>query len=255
MTGSGQELMFRMLLSWSTKRYTASQTLHQMPECPFETLGLNRTAKKDEIRAKYRELAKKHHPDVDGGNEEKFKKIHTAYEECNRRHDAGFSGTSEGEWGDFKERASAQNDAEMAQMRENLREHFQTQSDPDVIDELLDESLACGAFHNIDCGEPLVHCLQRFHVEMGLGPLHWQRCLSAINRWEEHLQKRAGNHFYHILLTHYTNEAYSAHIEAQTLTEIVTSILETMSEKGLKHDDWTLVLANRAFRTSPWPDW
>ena len=48
----------------------------------YETLGLKRGASKDEIKSKYRELAKKYHPDVnsDKNASEKFKEISSAYE-------------------------------------------------------------------------------------------------------------------------------------------------------------------------------
>lgn len=50
---------------------------------PYETLGVRREASQDEIRAAYRKLAKKLHPDLnpgDRGAEEKFKAIATAYD-------------------------------------------------------------------------------------------------------------------------------------------------------------------------------
>lgn len=45
----------------------------------YKILGLERDATPDQIKKAYRNLAKTHHPDV-GGNEEEFKKISTAYE-------------------------------------------------------------------------------------------------------------------------------------------------------------------------------
>src|SRR5260370_37060837 len=49
----------------------------------YDVLGVPRTATEDEIRAEYRKLARKHHPDVNPGNksaEDKFKEINEAYE-------------------------------------------------------------------------------------------------------------------------------------------------------------------------------
>ncbi len=62
----------------------------------YETLGVQRDATHDEIRAAFRKLARKHHPDVSkdkAGAEEKFKQINEAYEvlsneEKRRKYDA-----------------------------------------------------------------------------------------------------------------------------------------------------------------------
>jgi DnaJ-class molecular chaperone len=45
---------------------------------PYTILGLKQGASKDEVKKAYRNLAKKHHPDV-GGDAEVFKKILAAY--------------------------------------------------------------------------------------------------------------------------------------------------------------------------------
>jgi DnaJ family protein A protein 2 len=55
----------------------------------YEELELTETCTKDEIKKSYRRLAMLHHPDK-GGNEEKFKKISSAYEtlfDDNKRRD------------------------------------------------------------------------------------------------------------------------------------------------------------------------
>ncbi len=49
----------------------------------YKTLGVSKTATEKEVKAAYRKLARKHHPDVnpgDKGAEAKFKEINEAYE-------------------------------------------------------------------------------------------------------------------------------------------------------------------------------
>jgi len=48
----------------------------------YEVLGLKKEAAQSEIKKAYRNLVKKHHPDV-GGSEDKFKKISEAYDTLN----------------------------------------------------------------------------------------------------------------------------------------------------------------------------
>lgn len=54
-----------------------------MTDDPYQTLGVERTAKAEEIRKAYRKLARKLHPDLNPGDraaEERFKKITAAYD-------------------------------------------------------------------------------------------------------------------------------------------------------------------------------
>src|SRR5579859_5289197 len=49
----------------------------------YETLGVSRDSKEDEIRKSYRKLARKYHPDLNPGDkaaEERFKKVQEAYD-------------------------------------------------------------------------------------------------------------------------------------------------------------------------------
>ncbi|HEV7235487.1 MAG TPA: J domain-containing protein, partial [Ktedonobacteraceae bacterium] len=64
-----------------------SQGTHQTRTPPKPTwatiLGVESTATKDQIKARYRELAKQNHPDR-GGDPVKFAKITEAYEQATR---------------------------------------------------------------------------------------------------------------------------------------------------------------------------
>jgi len=46
----------------------------------YEVLGVGRNASEEEVKKAFRKLARKHHPDIEGGSEERFKEINEAYE-------------------------------------------------------------------------------------------------------------------------------------------------------------------------------
>lgn len=71
----------------------------------YEVLGVSKGASDDEIKKAFRRLAVQHHPDKEGGNEEKFKEINEAYDvlkdaQKRKRYDqfghAGVGGASGG---------------------------------------------------------------------------------------------------------------------------------------------------------------
>jgi DnaJ-class molecular chaperone len=50
------------------------------PASPYKTLGVPKSAGKEEIRTAFKTLAKKHHPDVAGGENDTFNRIKAAYD-------------------------------------------------------------------------------------------------------------------------------------------------------------------------------
>lgn len=50
-----------------------------MPKDYYKTLGVNKTASKDDIKKAFRKMAHEHHPDKQGGNDAKFKEASEAY--------------------------------------------------------------------------------------------------------------------------------------------------------------------------------
>jgi len=72
---------------------------------PYEVLGLQRGASKDEVKSAYRKLAKKYHPDMNENNplqdlaEEKFKEIQWAYDEImNGNTSSSYQGSGNGSY-------------------------------------------------------------------------------------------------------------------------------------------------------------
>ena len=70
-----------------------------MIQDPYRVLGLEPDASDDEVKAAYRRLAKKYHPDVNGGSPEaeaKMKEINAAYSQIMNRHANPNPGSSRG---------------------------------------------------------------------------------------------------------------------------------------------------------------
>jgi len=66
----------------SSGRQPPPQRPYTRPGSPFKVLDLTPMATKTQIKARFRELAKKHHPDKEGGDSKKFNEITQAYQEC-----------------------------------------------------------------------------------------------------------------------------------------------------------------------------
>lgn len=79
-----------------------------MPNNPYTILGVEKSASQEEIKKAFRKLAHKYHPDKEGGDEEKFKEINSAYQilgdegkraQYDQFGDAAFSGGQGGPGG------------------------------------------------------------------------------------------------------------------------------------------------------------
>ena len=255
----------------SQQRRWQSTAQEKGPKCPFAVLGVAKDASMECVRGAYRTLCKEHHPDV-GGCDTKFREIKQAFDDCKKTIDLGFDpsefdgadatphdeNTSHFTSEDWARRAAMDSksaEERDARMRDMFRKRLEEAEDPFVIDRLLRDTMMSGCFATYESGEPLGLALSRYHIQMGLGPDHVGKCFEAMDVWERLGKKKVSSHFYHVLLTLYSNEAFLHHCDAMTVTETVGIILEHMSEKGLPHDDWTIMLANRVFRTVPFPDW
>ncbi len=92
----------------------------------YKLLGVERSASQKEIKAAYRKMAKKHHPDANGGDDSKFKDLNEAYEVLkdpdkrqrydslgsNYRHGAQFDPRDMGGFGGFSGAGGQQIDIE-----------------------------------------------------------------------------------------------------------------------------------------------
>jgi curved DNA-binding protein CbpA len=80
-------------------------------EDPYKILGVSQSASDEEVKAAYRSLAKKYHPDSYANNPladlavEKMKEINTAYEQVTKMRSGGGSGS----YGNYSDNSSNQN--------------------------------------------------------------------------------------------------------------------------------------------------
>lgn len=90
---------------------------------PYEVLGLQRGATKDEVKSAYRKLAKKYHPDMNENNplqdlaEEKFKEVQWAYDEIMNGNTSSSYQSNGGSTGSYDNGSSSLN---------NIRQQIQT---------------------------------------------------------------------------------------------------------------------------------
>jgi curved DNA-binding protein CbpA len=114
----------------------------------YATLGVPRSASHEEIRAAYKDLSLRYHPDRPGGNEEAFKKIQEAHEVLsNRNRKAVYNGT--GSAG-----AAAAGSDGIFQAARNAREERRRGKtiDPERIATLAQWAAAYGKFKNVRIG-------------------------------------------------------------------------------------------------------
>ncbi|ESL08618.1 chaperone DnaJ protein [Trypanosoma rangeli SC58] len=239
--------------------------------CPFATLGISPSSSLEAVKAAYRAKCCTHHPDV-GGSESVFCAIKEAYEECVSRvrerskkchgtfsrkgvHGPAPEPEGEAENGKFWRQSDAWYESHtkcLQEQRQMFYSAFPYAKTIDEIDELFSSALHSHCFDTIDLGEPLVLALKHYHVVTGYGALHLHNCFSTIDRWEEFTVSRAGATMYHILLLLYTDGPKRG-LTATVIAESVETIMEQMSAKGLDFDDWTLMLAYKAYRATPYP--
>lgn len=252
--------------------------------CPHKVMGIPKSASLSLVREAYLAHCKAHHPDV-GGCETVFKKIQWAYEECKLYCQTASSGVGDGDDNDAsngdddaddtngesrsyrseedrQRRAdarrawqAAQKELDDAELRAEFRAQFEKASDVALIDALLEEALTCGCFAHKDVSEPLMMALQRYHFGIDFGAAHADKCFEAMDTWERLAGRSVHAMFFHTLLTLYSNQAFAHTSDSMTVSETVNTIMDRMADKGLPHDDWTIMIANRVFRAVPYPDW
>ncbi|KEG12878.1 chaperone DnaJ protein [Trypanosoma grayi] len=250
----------------SSKAQCELETAPKQP-CPFATLGVSKDSSMTEVKTAYRVKCQTEHPDV-GGSDEGFRRINCAYEECTRcvqeregksgetsrssavKNDTGREGCKKHQQrSDDSHESLAERHREMRQMFYGAFARARTGEE---IDELLLRALQSHCFDSIDVSEPLALALRHYHRVTGYGAPHLARCFAAVDRWEQYTERRAGATLYHILLVLYADSPTPG-MGATAVAESVAAVLERMRAGGLEYDDWTLTLAHKAYRTSPYP--
>ena len=103
-------------------------------------------------------------------------------------------------------------------------------------------------FSGLDIGEPLHLALERYHLELGLGERHLQKCFDTIDNWQSRTKSRASCIYYQCILKLYTNERMLMlfpDLDAGMVAEVVWKTLEKMQQNEVPDDtgiDWWNVL-------------
>lgn len=117
----------------------------------YTVLGVPRSASHEEIRAAYKDLSLRYHPDRPGGNEETFKKIQEAHEVLtNRNRKAVYNGTGSAAAGFEEDLFGAA--AASAAGRAAKEERRGRTVDPERIATLAQWAKAYGKFKNVRIG-------------------------------------------------------------------------------------------------------
>jgi molecular chaperone DnaJ len=156
---------------------------------PFEILGIGRDASPDEIKRAFRRLAKKYHPDITGGPDERFRRVLIAYEQLTGRSQAPEAADSY----DYYMRVEIDRERNRVQdLFDDFRDGFLTLFDldaPEFLDlfvELTPAEAARGGRLKLDL--PLV---RKCRTCMGFGKPFWKTCSRCGGTGEEEYRKAA----------------------------------------------------------------
>ncbi|EKF37790.1 chaperone DNAJ protein, putative [Trypanosoma cruzi marinkellei] len=254
--------------------YAGSRSRPSSSSCPFAALGISQSSSMETVKEAYRAKCQTEHPDV-GGSGTRFLLIKDAYEKCIRRVQEreemchGMSSKArvdsaapepaeeneEGQSGKYQRQSDAWYESQAKRLREQRKLFygaFPRAKTSNEMDELFYSALHGHCFDTIDVAEPLVLALSHYHRVTGYGAPHLRSCFNTIDQWEEFTESRAGVTMYHILLQLYTDGPKQG-LTPTIIAESVEAIMERMCAKGLEYDDWTLTLAHKAYRISPYP--
>ena len=246
-------------------RFASNFTEEGMFGCPWAKLGVPKGCSQDVLHKEYVKLCKKHHPDA-GGTSASFHTIRKAYDTCTYQlkeaadmnaagvsspqrtsQDGAYSGVG---FQDENDRAEYR-----SRMRKQLRTRFQEVRTLNELQNLFRECLLRQLFVEKDAAEPLTRTLQTVHRFVGLGEQHWKLCRELITEWEDHCRMRASSTLFNDILTLYAEDQWVMDedgvellVPVHDVEEVVTSVLEHMSERGIEPDDWSVTLARFALR-------